>query len=532
MISFVIVVILLLLVIISSRQVTQAFTDDELISLRDAVKENFLHAFVSYMDYGYPYDEVYPVSCKGRDYKHRVRGTLDDSLGNYLLTLVDSLDTLVSLREEKRFIAALEILRHELTFDTDIDVSVFETNIRVLGGLLSSHQLAKKLSHNKKYNFDYDGFLLEKAKDLGDRLLPAFMTKTSIPYHRINLMHGVRGNESSLTCPAAAGSYLMEFGLLSRLLKDSKYEIAAFKASKAIFDRRSKLDLIGPLIDVNTGQWIYSHTGIGAGFDSYYEYLMKGYSLLGDIRLLRMFDISYNAIEKHVRSNITNSYIEVDMTKGYKQPMNYLLSSLSAFWPSLQVLHGRVSSAKINFDRLMHFYKKFEATGLPDIFDTSSYSLLDHSRGNYNRPELIESSYYLFEATKDSKYLIFAKDFHNKLKTKRTKCGFSSFSDISTGTIDDRMDSFVLSETLKYLYLIFDEAIQSYSKRKSFFCDTNNNNNLNQNDNSSTLRDSCISKSHTLFTTEGHLFIIEHEALRKNGIHANNQLSLQTCLAI
>lgn len=529
MISFVIIIVLLFLVIISSRQVTHVtFTDNELISLRDDVKESFLHAFVSYMDYGYPYDEVKPISCKGRDFNHRVRGTLDDCLGNYKLTLVDSLDTLVQLKEEKRFIAALEILRHELTFETDIDVSVFETNIRVLGGLLSSHQLAEKLSQNKKYNFDYDGFLLKKAKDLGDRLLPAFMTKTNIPYHKINLMHGVRGNESSLTCPAAAGSYLMEFGLLSRLLKDSKYEIAAFKASKAIFDRRSKLDLIGPLIDVNTGQWIYSHTGIGAGFDSYYEYLMKGYSLLGDIRLLQMFDTSYNAIEKHIRSNITNSYIEVDMTKGYKQAINYYFSSLSAFWPSLQVLHGRVSSAKINFDRLMHFYKKFEATGLPDMFDISSGSLLDHSRGNYNRPELIESSYYLFEATKDSKYLVFAKNFLNNLKTKRTKCGFSSISDVSTGTVDDRLDSFVLSETLKYLYLIFDEAIQSYSKRKSFFCDTNNNN-LNQNDNSSTLRDSCISKSHTLFTTEGHLFIIEK---RKNGKNENNKLSLQTCLAI
>ena len=529
MISLVIVAVLLLLVVISSKQVT--FTDDELVLMRDSAKESFLHAFVSYMEYGYPMDEVYPISCKGRDYKHRVRGTLDDSLGNYKLTLVDSLDTLVLMKEEKRFIAALEILKHELSFDTDIDVSVFETNIRVMGGLLSSHQLAERLSNNKKYSFEYDGFLLEKAKDLGDRLLPAFMTKTSLPYHRINLMHGVRGNESSLTCPAAAGSYLMEFGLLSRLLKDSRYEIAAFKASKAIFDRRSKIDLIGPLIDVNTGQWIYSHTGIGAGFDSYFEYLLKGYCLLGDSRLLRMFDISYNAIEKHVRSNITNSYIEVDMTKGYKQPVNGLVSSLSAFWPSVQVFHGRVSSAKLNFDRWMQFYKKFETNGLPDIFDTSSNSLIDHSRGNYNRPELVESSYYLFEATKDVKYIIFAKHFLHKLQTKRTSCGFSSFSDVSTAALDDRMDSFVLSETLKYLYLIFDEAIQTYSKRKSFFCDTNNK--INRNDSSNILRDSCISKSHTIFTTEGHLFIIEPSALRKNGInHANNQLSLQTCTAI
>jgi mannosidase alpha-like ER degradation enhancer 1 len=54
------------------------------------------------------------------------------------------------------------------------------------------------------------------AVDLGWRLLPAFDTDTGLPYHRVNLRHGVEPGESVETCTAAAGTLLLEFGLLSR----------------------------------------------------------------------------------------------------------------------------------------------------------------------------------------------------------------------------------------------------------------------------------------------------------------------------
>lgn len=37
----------------------------------------------------------------------------------------------------------------------------------------------------------------------------------------------------------------------------------------------------------------------------------------------------------------------------------------------------------------------------------------------------------------------------------RVPCGFAAVNDIRTGKHEDRMDSFVLSETLKYLFLMF-----------------------------------------------------------------------------
>ena len=57
----------------------------------------FKHGFDAYMRYAYPDDELKPLSCVGRRWDSRERGTLDDSLGGYALTLIDSLSTLDSL---------------------------------------------------------------------------------------------------------------------------------------------------------------------------------------------------------------------------------------------------------------------------------------------------------------------------------------------------------------------------------------------------------------------------------------------------
>jgi hypothetical protein len=208
-------------------------TVEDILSLRRDTKEAFLHSYDSYLKYGYPFDEVLPLSCAPRRHDQRWRGTLDDVLGGYMLTLVDSLDSLLVMGERERFKDALKLME-TLTFDRDISVSVFEANIRVLGGLLSAHQLAVNLLDAT----EYDGqSLLRHAVDLADRLLPAFRTQTGIPIHKVNLRRGVESKETRETCTAAGGSFLMEMGLLSRLTGDPKYEVAARKASKALTQR-------------------------------------------------------------------------------------------------------------------------------------------------------------------------------------------------------------------------------------------------------------------------------------------------------
>ena len=57
------------------------------------------------------------------------RGNDDDALGNFTLTLVDTLDTL-ALIDEEEFEKATKLVIDNVQFDTDVVVSVFETNIR------------------------------------------------------------------------------------------------------------------------------------------------------------------------------------------------------------------------------------------------------------------------------------------------------------------------------------------------------------------------------------------------------------------
>lgn len=143
------------------------------------------------MQHAFPLDELRPLSCQG-----------EDSLGGYALTLIDSLDTLALLGDKERFDAAVEWVGKNVRFDINKTVSVFETNIRILGGLLSAHLIASDYATGMRIQ-SYDDQLLHLAADLAQRLLPAFDTPTGIPFGSVNLLYGVDENESkaSLFCP-------------------------------------------------------------------------------------------------------------------------------------------------------------------------------------------------------------------------------------------------------------------------------------------------------------------------------------------
>ena len=75
------------------------------------------------------------------------------------------------------------------------------------------------------------------------------------------------------------------------------------------------------------------------------------------------------------------------------------------------------------------------------------------------RPEFVESTYLLYRATRDPHYLQVAAQVVDSIeKYTKVKCGFAGIKDLRSMEHEDRMDSFVLAETFKYLYLIFAEA--------------------------------------------------------------------------
>ncbi|XP_025112194.1 ER degradation-enhancing alpha-mannosidase-like protein 3 isoform X2 [Pomacea canaliculata] len=422
---------------------------------KEQVVEMFNHAFNSYMDKAYPADELMPLSCKGRYRGSEVsRGDIDDSLGNFTLTLVDTLDTLAVLGNVEGFENAVMQVIQDSHFDCDVIVSVFETNIRVLGGLLSGHVMAQYFKQQGLGLPWYNNELLVRAKEVGDRLLPAFNTSTGIPYPRINLKHGIVPHITSSyrdTCTACAGSMILEFAALSRLTGIPVYEEKARRAMDYLWAQRHRgSDLMGLIINIHNGDWIRRESGVGAGIDSYYEYVLKAYVLLGDDSYLERFNKHYDSVMRYMSQGPL--LVDVHMHKPTSISRNFV-DALLAFWPGLQVLKGDLVPAIETHELLYQVMQRHNF--LPEAFTTDFRVHWGH---HPLRPEFIESTYFLYKATADPYYLEVGKKVLDNLQLHaRVPCGFAAIKDVKTGAHEDQMDSYVLAEMFKYLYLLFAE---------------------------------------------------------------------------
>ncbi|RLN10965.1 hypothetical protein BBO99_00004338 [Phytophthora kernoviae] len=385
--------------------------DEEREALAYTVRDMFYHAYNGYLTHAFPQDDLLPLSCRGGEFE----------LGRLpMLTLIDTLDTLAILEDATEFQRAVALVAKHADFNLDTEVSVFETTIRVLGGLLSAHQFAVNTKLQLFPPGKYDGALLRLAVDLGDRLMPAFDTVTGIPYGTVNLRHGVPKGETPVASTAGAGSLSVEFTMLSVLTGDVKYATAARGAVRALFQRRSKIGLLGKHINTKSGEWTETSSGPGSNSDSFYEYLLKMYALFGDQESLEMFAQVYPAVLTHNK-------------------------------------HGDCSAA----ESMNAFYRVWRDYGfLSEQFNVGDWKPVK-SRGGGGaryplRPELIESTFYMHEATNDSSWLrAGAHVVHSLQKYCKTSCGYASIADVETKKQEDYMPSFFLSETCKYLYLLF-----------------------------------------------------------------------------
>ncbi|XP_047655778.1 ER degradation-enhancing alpha-mannosidase-like protein 3 isoform X1 [Tachysurus fulvidraco] len=448
---------LLLLLLGFSVRLSESMSREEKHKLRNQVLEMFDHAYQNYMDHAYPADELMPLTCRGRVRGlEPSRGDVDDALGRFSLTLIDTLDTLALLNKSKEFEEAVKRVVKDVRLDNDIVVSVFETNIRVLGGLLGGHSMAVMLKERGQHMQWYQDELLHMAKDLGLRLLPAFNTSSGLPYPRVNLRHGVQGPETRTgteteTCTACAGTIILEFAALSRFTGDPTFEAHARRALDFLWEKRQRnSNLVGTTINIHSGEWVRRDSGVGAGIDSYYEYLLKAYVLLGDDQLLQRFNIHYASIMKYISQ--PPLLLDVHIHKPLL-PARTWMDSLLAFFPGLQVLKGDIRPAIETHEMLYQVTKKHNF--LPEAFTTD---FRVHWAQHPLRPEFAESTYFLYKATRDPYYLEVGRTvLENLNRFARVPCGFAAMKDVRTGSHEDRMDSFFLAEMFKYLFLLFAE---------------------------------------------------------------------------
>lgn len=193
---------------------------------------------------------------------------------------------------------------------------------------------------------------------------------------------------------------------------------------------------------------------IGAGIDSFYEYLLKGHVLFGDPTLLKMYEKSRDAISNHLRDDFAHykiAHFQIGSLSSYRH------DALGAFYPGLLVLAGDIEGARAAFDLFYLTAVKFGDALLPEAVN---WHLRIDMNKEYNlRPELIESAYYLYQATRDPFYLKYGELVLKAIEERcRTPCGYAALGNAALGSTKlARTESFLLSETLKYLYLLFKE---------------------------------------------------------------------------
>lgn len=397
-------------------------------ALADSVRAEFLHAWRGYEKYAWPHDDLRPVSRTHRDWYGE----------SVLMTPVDALDALIMLGFDAEADRVRRTIHDQLTFDRDTSVQVFEVTIRLLGGLLSAHQMTG------------DRRLLQRAEDLGRRMLPAFDSPTGMPYRYVNLRTGrVSGPRSN---PAEIGTLLLEFGTLGKLTGLPVFYDKAKRALVELHSRRSRIGLVGGEIDVETGVWVNTTSHVGGGIDSYYEYLLKCWKLFGDADCERMWREAAAAMNTHVADDSAGVlwYGESDMHTGRRTGTTF--GALHAFLPAVLALGGDLDRAR----RLQESaHRMWTLHGIePEVLDYRSMKVI-HA-GYQLRPEIMESAYYLHRKTGDPRYLdMGATYFRDLVRRCRVPAGYTTLRSVVTGEQGDLMHSFFLTETLKYLWLLF-----------------------------------------------------------------------------
>jgi ER degradation enhancer, mannosidase alpha-like 2 len=405
------------------------FDEQQRARLAEEVKQEFLHSWNAYKQYAWGHDGLKPLSKKPYDW---------DSSNPLYLTPIDAMDTMILMGLRTEADSVREYVVKNLSFDKDIYVKNFEITIRLLGGLLSNYQLTG------------DKRLLTLAQDLGNRLLPAFKSPTGFPYVDVNLRTGaVRGTKTN---PGEIGTLLVEFGTLSMLTGDAKYFNYAKNALLNLYESRSDIGLVGEQIDVETGKWTKTESHVSACIDSYYEYLVKCAILFDDEDCKTMWHTSYDALKKYVADTVASGvwYGHVDMDTGKRVKRQF--GALDAYLPAVFVLADDLDDAVALQESC---FKMWCRHGIePETFDYEKMEAV--SPRFFLNPEIIESTYYLYQRTQNPRYLQMGKVIFDSLKTYcRVDAGYAELKSVITKEKSDRMESYFLAETLKYLYLLF-----------------------------------------------------------------------------
>lgn len=440
-----------------------------------AVKEAVRVAWSGYARYAMGSDELQPLSASGKS-----------AYGGLGATVLDSLDTLWLCGLSAEYEQARHWALHNLSFDsprafeadgvTEQHVSLFETTIRGVGGLLGAGQLAG------------DAELVAQAARLAARLLPAFDSGAAVPHGWVQLAGGgVRRGRHAILSEFATLS--LEFITLSRFTGDARFgevaEAALAAALRAPGRPEGRLrGLLPTLLRTDDGAFDNARLSFGGAGDSAYEYLAKTWLLAaGDPAYnayREAFDASADAMAAHLSRRSQRQRLLYVAEQTGQGVVEHRMEHLACFMSGTLVLAAADSSAgEERAGRYMAYGRALGETcwqlyaqspsGLaPDWVrfpDTGAEWVAQEARFQL-RPETVESLFYLWRATGEERYreqgwaIFQAIQKHCLVRDGGgAAVGYTGVLDASAeggGARDDVQPSWFVAETLKYLYLLFE----------------------------------------------------------------------------
>jgi mannosyl-oligosaccharide alpha-1,2-mannosidase len=185
----------------------------------------------------------------------------------------------------------------EIGRDSGVGLPVFETGIRYLGGLLGAYDLSG------------DELMLERAVDIATVLARAFDTESGLPAGRIDPGSELGYYRIFQVSLAEVGSMTLELIRLSQATGNRTWFDLAQRATDFLDQKVAPRSIFAPLLPtwINPGKGTDSSmvTGsftFGGLADSYYEYLVKAYKLLGGSPIAQQYKRLYEESIDRARS--------------------------------------------------------------------------------------------------------------------------------------------------------------------------------------------------------------------------------------
>jgi len=438
-----------------------------------AVVEAFRHAWLGYKTYAFPHDELHPVS-----------DGYGDSRNGWGASAVDALSTAIIMEQQD---IVNEILDHIVTIDyskTSTEVSLFETTIRYLGGMLSGYDLLmgpyKNLIGSRTAEVQT---LLTQAKNLGDVLKFAFNTTSGVPYNNLNIE--TQTSTDTTNGLATIGTLVLEWSRLSDLTGDQQYSNLARKGEDYLLNPRPSYNvpfpgLLGTNIDISTGMLVDASGGWVGGDDSFYEYLIKAYVYDQDRfatykdRWIVAAESTISYLTSHPDSRPDLTYVAEFNNKTLVLESQHLacfdggnfilggtvLGNQSFIDYGLQLVAGCHNTYTSDYTKIGPETFGWDPTQVPadqaQFYNENGFYITD---GVYDlRPEVIESYYYAWRETKNTQYRDWAWDAFVAINaTCRTPSGFAyleNVNELGGGGLGDNQESFLFAEVMKYAYII------------------------------------------------------------------------------